>query len=182
LSHTDCLETPEDVERICTVLQHHRDARGRAAMITANVVFESIGGNWETKEIWRKKVAENIILSWKKAIKEQCFYPQLHAICEADQHAILNPDVKVRTGYSPYMVWDNDSNRFVDLPQELVDKSVLDGQELFNQIFGVKSLSTVPPRYLWGHAADRAFSKFGIRYVQGLRQIQNRKTSYPSHE
>jgi hypothetical protein len=133
--------------------------------------------------------------SWNKAMKQHVFYPQLHAMCEADEKSMLDPDPMVRAGYSPYMVWNGncfhdlpqqkqigkavlDGNCFSDLPQEQIDKAVLEGQELFEKTFGFKSLSTVAPRYLWSDATDSAFSRACIRYVQGKRQVQNRKRSF----
>jgi hypothetical protein len=175
-SQFDCLESAEDVKKLSAVLLRHHDARGRNAVITSNIVFETIAGNWKKKKIRRKKVPENVILSWKRAINENVFYPQLHAMREADEQSILSPDKSVRLKTSPYMVWNGSS--YKDLPADRVEKVVLEGQELFHRIFGFKSLSTVPPRLLWGKTTDIAFAKAGIRYVQGERQVQKRRRSY----
>jgi hypothetical protein len=175
-SKMDCLESIADVKKLTKVLQHHRDARGRTAVITANVVLESIAGDWRNKKIFRRKVPKNIILSWKEAIKAEVFFPQLHAMRESDEQSILNLDASVRLKTSPYMFWNGSAYR--DLPKVRVEKVVLEGQELFHGIFGFTSLSTVPPRLLWGKATEIAFFKAGIRYVQGERQVQNRKRSY----
>lgn len=172
-SQLDCLETPEDVRRLTSVLRRHHDSRGRAATITANVVFETILGNRVNKTIIRRTVPEAVVLSWKEAMEDRVLYPQLHAMREADEHSVLDPDSKVRWMTSPYMVWDG--NQYVDLPTARVEKVVIEGQDLFSQIFGFKSLSTVPPRYVWGEAADHAFAIAGIRYLQAAIQIHKPK-------
>lgn len=175
-SQLDCLESTEDVKRLSNLLLRHHDARRRNAVITANIVFETMLGGWRNKKVIRRKAPPDVILSWKDALMARTFFPQLHAMREADEQSILNPNESVRSNTSPYMIWADD--RFVDLPMERVEKVVLEGQESFHRNFGFKSLSTVPPRLLWGETTDIAFAKAGIKYVQGQRLIQERKRSY----
>ena len=69
-SKLDCLESTEDVKRLSTMLRQHRDSRGRPAVFTANVVFESIGGDRVNNKIIRRQVPQGIIRSWKEAMAD----------------------------------------------------------------------------------------------------------------
>jgi hypothetical protein len=162
------------------MLQQHRDSRGRPVVFTANVVLESIAGDRVNNKIIRRQVPQDIIRSWKEAMADHTFFPQLHAMREADEYSTLDPNASVRKKTSPYMVWNGE--RFVDLPTKRVEKVVLEGQEMFKRIFGFKSLSTIPPRYLWGDATDLAFAKAGIKYVQRLRPLHKRTSHFLSHD
>ena len=51
-----------------------------------------------------------------------------------------------------------------------LEAKVKEGLAEFERIFARRPVSTVPPRYLWGPAAEKAFAAHGIRYLHGANK------------
>lgn len=163
-SHYDCLERPEDLNRLSQILMRHRDARGRSPVLTANVVFESLSVNKQKHLVIAHPAPEHIVFEWKRLRSLKIFHPQLHAMRESDPDSILSDDPDVRRHTSPYMVWKD--GRWSDLPRWKTKQVVEEGQRRFKSTFGFSSLSTIAPRYVWSDSAAEAFRDAGITYFQ----------------
>ena len=48
----------------------------------------------------------------------------------------------------------------------------LEGLDLFEQLFGYRSLSIIPPNYTWSKDFDCAVSEQGVKYIQGIRKMR----------
>ena len=59
-----------------------------------------------------------------------------------------------------------DYNSPDDLPQ--MRESIAEGLELFEQVFGYKSSSYIPPCYTWSSELEKTLAKKEVRYIQGL--------------
>lgn len=73
------------------------------------------------------------------------------------------------TGGNPYV----ESLRYSgekDKEQKL--EIILEGLDLFEQLFGYRSQSFIPPNYLWSPDYDEAVSKKGVRFYQGTRKMK----------
>jgi hypothetical protein len=62
---------------------------------------------------------------------------------------------------------------------------ILDGLNMFNQLFGYRSKSFIPPNYLWSPDYDEAVSREGVHYYQGNRKMKepefNGSVTYHKH-
>ncbi len=57
-----------------------------------------------------------------------------------------------------------------ELDYARLEAKVTEGLAEFERIFARRPVSTVPPRYLWGPAAEKAFAAHGIRYLHGANK------------
>ena len=47
----------------------------------------------------------------------------------------------------------------------------LEGLDLFEKLFGYRSITTIPPNYIWSPDYNRAVAEKGVRVFQGIRKI-----------
>ena len=66
--------------------------------------------------------------------------------------------------------FDSRTGYLEDLDYAAVEAKVTEGLAEFERIFGRRPVSTVPPRYLWGSAAEKALAADGIRYLHGVNK------------
>jgi hypothetical protein len=71
----------------------------------------------------------------------------------------------------------------VDKEQKL--KIILEGLDLFKQLFGYRSESLIPPNYLWSPDYDKRVSENGVRFYQGNQKMKepmfNGSVMYHTH-
>jgi hypothetical protein len=189
----DTLERNEDLQKLFEVLTSVRDGAGNHPIITANVVV----GNPDFRRIresgfksyYYEPVAETfkrypgsseVISLWKQGIKERIFYPQFHG----REHVNVTRWMGALQGGDPGMMFsfdkettfsgDGDYNYMEVLdyntPSDLLQMkdSLSEGLELFENIFGFRSKSFIPPCYTWSNEIEETLYQCGVRYIQGL--------------
>lgn len=132
---------------------------------------------------------ENVFALWKQGIEGQIFIPQLHGREHLNYKrwmlALQSNDKRARRAFDygvfGYPVppksaffhnfmaaFDLDS----DADREQQRKVIIEGAELFEEIFGFKSDSFIAPNYVWHKGIEEALSHFGVGQIQsGLYQF-----------
>jgi hypothetical protein len=198
----DSLASQDDLELLFEILSSFKDQNDNHPVITANCVvanpdFEKIKAdkfqNYHFElitETFKRypKHNQNIAL-WKEANKKNLFHMQFHAREHLNvskfMSALQDGDSDVLFGFSHQMPGSirkgekRNGNFFVEAThyQSLQDKTeklniYLDGLNLFEKIFGVKSESIIPPNYTWSPEFDKFTERKGVKYVQGLRKMK----------
>ena len=65
-----------------------------------------------------------------------------------------------------------------------ITRSIIEGLEMFESLFGFKSLSIIAPCYTWDNWVENTASEKGVRYIQGGFQQKHSKiapTRFSSH-
>ena len=189
----DAIESEDDLEKLYNVLERHKDSRGRnpiftAYMIVANPDFNIIQKN----EFQKYSVIEpdcNIIAKWSEGVKRGIFYPQYHGYAHFNYEwwlkQLINKDLLIRKLFYLNVVRIpkvSVEGVKLDFRAEYIDLSVSPslsmsfekqkeiigkGLNIFEKLFGFKSLSTMAPFYYWDKDTEKAWSLFGVRYIQG---------------
>jgi hypothetical protein len=121
---------------------------------------------------------------WNQGINEKYIFPQLHG----REH--LNPEIwlelikkgnlslkeafklklyglsfitskEIKTPFLAALIYSSKEGK------ESVENSLLEGSQLFQQIFGFTSKSFIAPLYTWSSELESTFSKIGVKYIQG---------------
>ena len=53
---------------------------------------------------------------------------------------------------------------------KILEDNLVDGLKIFKEIFGYSSKSFIAPSYVWDDNIERILKKFGVNYIQGIRQ------------
>ena len=195
----DNLCTSQDVTALFEVLQNHQDAEGNHPRITANAVvanpdFEKIkAANFETYSyetiattFERFFPNENPFPLWNQGMKENLFFPQFHGrehvnvpfwletlrnndpiFTKAFQQGCWGISNDVYHKYSKSIQGSFDYNYKSDL--EFMKDSIVDGLNVFEQLFGFRSESFVPNNYIWPSELNETLVENGVRYMQGMK-------------
>lgn len=198
----DSLASEEDLEQLFDMLKSFKDIHGNHPVITANALvanpdFEKILESdfkhyfFEpiTETFKRYPNHENSFNLWQKGVKEGVFFPQSHgrehlnvskfmrALNRRDKDAIFAfnhrmPGAMTRGNMSvghPHIraleYYDiNDKQNKLEI--------ILEGLDMFEEMFGYRSESFIPPNYLWSNDFDEAMSQHGVRFYQGNRKMK----------
>jgi len=188
-------ETTEDLKALFAVLARHKDATGRPACLTANIVvatpdFDRIrASGFEVYSLVPTHIdwPEELRAAYRDGMRQWVFYPQLHGLNhmvgeqwlrnlrEGQKEVRLLFDLGV---YDPPWVMlgqggDNQAE-YVDLSVKPSRPLSLEHQRtdvaramgVFQEVFGFRSVSTIPPSNFFDDNTLRAFEDEGIRYVQ----------------
>lgn len=197
----DSLASQEDLELLFNLLAGFRDSKGNHPLITANSVvanpdFETIQeSNFEhyhyepITETFRKypKHEYNFEL-WKAGMDAKVFFPQFHAREHLNVSMFMNAlrakNENAHFAFSNKMpgIMDKGNTRkgnyFVEATSfsSVNDKNekkqiYLEGLDLFEKIFGYKSLSVIPTNYKWSKDWNKQLAEKGIKYIQGTRRM-----------
>lgn len=189
----DTLESNEDLSRLFEVLTDHKDTNGSHAVITANIVV----GNPDFKKIQQSDFTEyyyepvtdtlkrysgrgRVESLWKEGYSSGFFVPQFHG----REHVNAVRWMKALRKKSPAMMFtfanettfsgDGDYNFMevldYDTPSDIpfMKKSLSEGLNLFEEIFGYRSRSFIAPCYTWNSAVEKTLFDNGVKYLQGL--------------
>lgn len=186
-------ETAEDVERLSQLLARHRDETGRPACFTANFIvsnpdYEAIRKSsfeqWSDVPL-RQWAADTVQRAYRAAIEEGTLYPQYHGLRHYNATLLLT-DVRANAAarkcfdsgcaaalsfakghlwryHSEYADWSRGGAADPAALQAMVET----GAAYFEDMFGFRPLSTIPPHYVVSEAGLAAWKTAGIRYVQG---------------
>jgi len=189
----DTLECNEDLYLLLEVLHSFKGLQGKTPVITANIVvgnpdfgkikdsdFRSYHYEPVTKTLLKYPNRDRVESLWKKGDSEGIFHPQFHgrehvntvrwmeALRKRTPAIMFTFDNETTfSGNGDYNFMEVlDFNTPDDLPQMI--ESLDQGLDLFENIFGYKSKSYIPPCYVWDSEIEKIIYKKGVRYIQGL--------------
>lgn len=191
----DTLASATDFEAIFDVFRKHKDKNGNHPIITANTIvgnpdFDKIRNNkfqeyfFEPFTETLKRYPNRSFHSWKEAMDEGIFYPQLHGRehlnVERWLTALQNNSKEAhfafengffgisktisKEGNPSFMAaldYDNDEGKKISL------QSVKEAVSLFEEIFGYNSKSFIAPNYFWDSEIEKELKSQNISYLQG---------------
>lgn len=198
----DSLASEEDLNFLFEVLSSIKDKDGNHPVFTANCVvanpdFEKIkASNFSSyhyeliTDTFRKypQHKKNFEI-WQQGLANKIFYPQFHAREHINVSYFMNAlqikDANAHFGFSNRMPGciskgsNQGGNKYLealvynsteDKKQKL--KIILEGLDLFENIFNYKSESLIPPNYTWSPDFDFPVFKKGVKYFQGTRKMK----------
>lgn len=189
----DTLESNQDLEMLFEVLQSHKDSTGRPPVITANCVV----GNPDFKRIRESDFADYHVEAvtetlkrypqrdrveelWKQGDSAGIFHPQFHGREHVNvvrwMEALGERTEGMMFTFDHETTFSGDGNyNFMEVldyntPEDLVQmkQGLAEGLDLFEKIFGYRSLSFIPPCYTWNSEVESTLKEGGVRYIQGL--------------
>ncbi len=206
----DSLASESDLTHIFEVLTSVKDNAGNYPVFTANCVvanpdFERIeASNFNTyyyepftTTLDRYPAHKNSFNIWLQGIKSGVFYPQYHGREHInvsrwmkqlkDGNEDLLAAFKLKTFLiKPYLKNHKLTNTAAALDMDnhhdaIKLKEILaEGYQLFESIFGYKSISFIAPNYIWDSSIEPDLAQLGIKYLQGSKYqnipIQNKET------
>ncbi|MCK5691811.1 MAG: hypothetical protein KAI08_03150 [Bacteroidales bacterium] len=189
----DTLESNDDLEMLFEVLQSHKDSAGNSPLITANCVM----GNPDFKRIRQSDFStyyvepvtetlkhypqrDRVEELWKQGDSAGIFHPQFHgrehvnvvrwmeALREKTEGMMFTFDHETTfSGDGDYNFMEVlDYNSPEDLKE--MKEGLTEGLDLFEKVFGYRSLSFIPPCYTWNSEVEETLHEGGVRYIQGL--------------
>jgi hypothetical protein len=185
-------ESPADLERLYALLERYRDDTGRSACFTANFIVANpdlpairhdqfrhyYDRPIETDDLRRPK--------WQEGLQRRVFYPQYHGRYHCRPESWLQ-DLQTGTPgarelcaagcfgglsllqgqgwryHSEYLDWQ--TGRVPD--EGALSRCLEESLGIFERVFGMRSLSTIAPHYIYPDGMDRLWQQAGIRYLQG---------------
>lgn len=188
----DTLASNDDLELLMDVLSSVKDKNGNPAKITLNCIvanpdFDKIreSGFSEyhyepfTETLKRYPNHNRSFSLWKEGIKNKLFMPQFHGrehlnfqrwmrllqsgnrdvrVCfDTYNYAMLNKDTEVFEAYDVRNEYEYDE----------ILHSIKDGLDLFESIFGFRSVSMIAPCYTWDDCIEDCAYEAGVSYIQG---------------
>lgn len=189
----DSLECNKDLEMLFDVLSSFNDSVGNCPVITANSIvgnpdflrikqsdfkeyhFESV-----TETLKRYPERDKVMGLWKEGINSRIFRPQFHgrehvnivrwmeALRKESPAIMFTFDLETTfSGNGDYNFMEVlDYNTPADLG--LLKEALADGLSIFEQIYGFRSKSFIPPCYTWNSDIEEVLNANGVKYIQGL--------------
>jgi len=191
----DSLASVADLSALFEVLSSVQDKNGRPAILTANTLaanpdFEKIEADdfsdyhYEPFTETLKRYAEhgNSFSLWKEGMQAGLFRPQFHgrehlnvqrwlrALRENTGHTRLAFDLRMFDLSTSLVIGENsfmEALNFEDAGEvERQKDALLDGLDLFEEIFGYRATTFIPPCYTWSSRLDAPLYKAGIKAYQ----------------
>jgi len=194
----DTIAGASDLQALFEVCNSVKDINGRPVVITANCVvanpdFAKIkGDNFEyyhyepiTETIARYYPNDNVFNLWKEGQSKQVFFPQLHgrehvnvqmwmnslqkdhpgarrAFDEGVYSIVVPPELDIRKKNTTAFrhIDDNEKPYYCQV--------ITEAQQLFEKLFGYKSLSFIAPSYSYDIDVEKCLKENGVKYMQGI--------------
>ncbi len=192
----DALASESDLKALFQVLQSVKDKNAKPAVITANTIvanpdFEKIRENnfteyqYEpfTKTLKRYAEHSNAFELWEQGIANEVFRPQFHGRehlnvtrwMKALKYNVGNARVAFELGM--YDLSDGNqisTDSYMDTLNfeheaelEFQKKSIIEGLDLFEKIFGYRSATFIAPCYIWDNRLISTLANNGVKAFQG---------------
>jgi hypothetical protein len=205
----DCLESADDYEALFEVLENHKDCFGKNPVLTANMVmanpdFEKIKDNQFQNYYFEPfvKTYKNYYPNYltfgalEYGIKQKLMFPQFHArehlnamqwlirlqngddrfLKAFDLNCFSIDDLSAGNVRSNLMAsYDYQNDKELDFIKE----SINEGLNLFEQVFGFASKTTIAPCYVWNDNIESILNQAGVKCLQSSYVQQ--KNSYGQH-
>lgn len=189
----DTLESDDDLYRLYEVLESYRDSSGKNPVITGNVVvgnpdFEKIKQS-DFNEYYYEPVSrtferypgrEKALSLWLEGAKKGIFHPQYHS----REHVNVTRWMDALRRKSPEIMFSFENGttfsgegdyNFMEVldynsPDEIdvLIQSLQGGLDLFEEIFGFRSKSFIPPCYTWDSNIEKSMAEGGVKFIQGI--------------
>lgn len=199
----DSLASEEDLELLFDLLLSFRDHRGNHPVITGNALvanpdfgkirfsnFQEYHYELITETFKRYPRHSRSFELWKDGMEKGVFFPQSHGREHLNvsmfMKALQNGDKDVHFGFAHEIPGSiphgkpKGGNKYVESLNYMSrhDKQkkleiILEGLKLFEELFGYRSESFIPPNYLWSPDFDEPVSKEGVRFYQGNRKMKD---------
>ena len=195
----DSIATNQDFEHLVDTISKYRDINGNHPIITANVItanpdFKKIKENnfekyyYESFKTTIEKYDQISFDSWKYAIREKVFFPQLHGRehlnvstwmeslmdIKSDNRIAFNFEMMgVPTKVNPdlgnqhQIAFNLDFSKMEN--REFVRKSIIEAQQIFESTFGFLSKTFISPVYTWNNYIEDCLREVAIDALQGGR-------------
>ena len=193
----DSLASEEDLQALFECLNTVRDSKGNPAKITANAVmanpdFKKIkADNFEnyfhepfTETLKRYPEHLKSFDLWLEGMNKNLFRPQYHGREHINVHqwmkSLRTEDKNLQKAFEQEMISISSLpsgmkfNYMEGLDffsqEEYYEKELIlnEGMQLFQDIFGYKSISFIANCYIWDDNVERVLSKLGVKYLQGI--------------
>ncbi|MGQ1785707.1 hypothetical protein [Saccharicrinis sp. GN24d3] len=189
----DTLESNEDLTSLYEVLNSYTDSAGNPAVMTANVVvgnpdfkkikaadFRTYFVEPVTETLLKYPNRDKVLSLWREGNKKGLFHPQFHGrehvnvVRWMDALRKRTPEMDFTFDRETTFSGDGDYN-FMEVldyntPSDLamMKESLKEGLDLFEEIFGYRSKSFIPPCYTWDSNIEETLAENGVKYIQGL--------------
>jgi hypothetical protein len=195
----DSLASNDDIELLFSLLLSHKDGKGNHPILTANTVvgnpvFEKIlqSGFHEyffepfTDTLERYPKHSRVFKLWQQGMGEGVFHPQYHGREHLNvpywlRHLSKNHKLlrlafdQAFWGLPKTMLKEIPVNLQASYDTEFPDdasfhkKSIEEGLQLFNTLFGYNSESFIANNFIWSEDLNNTLSNGGIKYLQGMK-------------
>ena len=192
----DTIASRADIENLYEALASVKDMNSNPALLTANCVvanpdfdkikasnFSSYHFELITETMARYYSQANPFVLWKQGIDNQVFYPQFHGREHLNVqlwlHVLRNDiggarDSFDETVFSQIMHIPNDHRGHVlsaydyrdESEQQFIKNAIKEGLNLFEHLFGYRSISAISPCYVWDDFIEKCYFDEGINYIQ----------------
>jgi len=196
----DSLASEKDLMYLFDVLTQFKDINGNHPVLTANCTvanpdFDKIKASgfseyyyeYFTETLKRYPNHNRSFELWKQGINENVFYPQFHGREHLNvprwMNALRNnlPETILTFNLGLFGLSTNITSEKrksylaaleFDTEQERLEKHVIirDGLNIFEKIFGYKSLSFVAPNYTWSCDLHKVLYENGVKYFQSFHK------------
>lgn len=189
----DTLESNDDLSMLFEVLKSHKDSQGNNPVITANMVvgnpdfnkirqsdFSEYYFEPVTETLKRYPGRDSVESLWKEGNEKRVFRPQFHGrehVNVVRWMEALNkrtPEILFTFECNTTFSGDGDYNFMEVLDFNTLDdlikmkESLTEGLNIFEDIFGYRSKSFIPPCYTWNSEIEKVLHQQGVMYIQGL--------------
>lgn len=198
----DSLASEDDLEHLFSLLSSFKDLNGTHPVLTANILpanpdfekimnsdFEEYHFELVTQTFKKYPKHSRCFHIWKEGLANEVFYPQSHGREHLNVSMFMNAlqrgDEDAMFGFNNGMPGSmphgerNGSNKYVETLwySDLTDKEeklsiILEGLDMFEELFGYRSETFIPPNYLWSFDYDEVMYNHGVLYYQGNRKMK----------
>lgn len=194
----DTIASRTDLEKLFEVCDSFRDINGKPLVITANAVVANPDFQKIKESHFQEYFYEPITTTmeryypgcspfplWKEGMEAGVFHPQLHGREHINVPMWLNSlrhnhpgardafdcgvfsfivdksiDVRVKNTSAYHYLNEKEL--------EFDKQSIIEGAEMFEELFGFKSKSFIAPSYKWDEQIEETLSQVGVKYLQGM--------------
>jgi hypothetical protein len=194
----DSLESNEDLVQLYEVLKSVRGGDNKPAILTANNIvanpdfekirecdFKQYYNEPFTQTLKRYPNRDKVMDLYQSGITEGLIFPQFHGREHLNvkrwMSALQNfqkPEMDAFNNnvFSPKIIKSKgDINEYMDafnfdVKSEIESQKqyIIEGLDLFNEIWGFKSESFIAPCYTWHSKLEETLKEYGVKYIQGL--------------
>ncbi|MFZ4797011.1 MAG: hypothetical protein ACOYMA_05920 [Bacteroidia bacterium] len=192
----DALASESDLKALFEVLHSVKDKNGNSAIITANTIvanpdFDKIKASnyneyyYEPFNETLKRYPEHngAFDLWKDGIAENVFRPQFHGREHLNvtrwMKSLKNNVGNVRLAFDMGMYDLSEGNQITtdsymdtlnfehEAELEFQKRSIVEGLDLFEKLFGYRSATFIAPCYIWDSKLNSFLSENGVKALQG---------------
>lgn len=198
----DSLASKDDLELLFDLLLSIKDSNGNHPVITANCAvvnpdfkkikddnFKNYHYELITETFKKYENHSGNFELWKKGLEYRIFRPQFHVREHLNvkrfMDALNSNDADIHFGFENQMPGNirkgnkNSGNFFVEATHFNSEedkqnklKIYLEGLDIFEKLFGYKSLSIIPANYTWSSDYNQLVAEKGVNFIQGIRKMR----------